>query len=71
VNNTADRLAVSGTYTDEMLRKRAIATQRGVADYAGYCQLADGTEPMLSEAPLYLDAGIPPIFGVGGAAAST
>lgn len=55
-----------GTYTDEMLRKRAIATQRGVADYAGYCQLADGTEPMLSEAPLYLDAGIPPIFGVGG-----
>ena len=55
-----------GGFDEQWLAQRAAATKGGLADYAGYATLADGTEPTLAAAPLFLDAGIPPIFGVEG-----
>lgn len=48
----------------ELRRRREMATRTGQADYAGYCWFADNTKPSLTMAPAYLDAGIPPVFGI-------
>ena len=52
-----------GTFDEEVLLRRAEAVKDGNASYAGYCFFADGSEPTLAAAPLYLDASVPPILG--------
>ena len=53
-----------GSFDEEVLLKRKAAVQKNArADYSGYIYFADGTEPTLAAAAVYLDASVPPILG--------
>ena len=56
--------SATGLFDAEMLRTRTDAvSKRMSSEYAGYCHFADKSSASLSDAPLFLDASVPPILG--------
>ena len=54
----------TGLFNEEMLQSRVAAVNENLsAEYSGYCQFANGAPARLSDAPLFLDASVPPILG--------
>lgn len=54
----------TGLFDADMLESREEAVkEKRSAEYSGYCHFADGSPVRLSDAPLFLDASVPPILG--------
>ena len=45
-------------------REQAVKNKGATSEYCGYMYFSDGTLPQLCTAPIFLDAGVPPVLGV-------